>query len=78
MCRILLFSEAPKKSEQKNKKKPQKNVLQNLEKRYKTLLKMQLSNQKEKCLLALHTCGSYLHSWGHRKQNNIKKTRGLI
>lgn len=48
-------------------------MLKNLEERYKILLKMQLSNQKEKCLLALHAGGSYLHSQGYRKQNKIKK-----
>lgn len=50
-------------------------MLGNLEKGYNILLKMQLSNQKEKCLLVLHAGGSSLYLWRYRKQNKIKKKR---
>lgn len=49
----------------------------NLEEWYNILLKMQLSNQKDKCLLVPNASGSYLYLWRYRKQNKTKK-RGLI
>lgn len=75
MCRILFFWKHRKIAIEK--KKPQKNMPGNLEERSKILLKMQLSNEKGKCLLALHAGGSYLHSWEYRKQNKIKKRTNL-